>query len=294
MALNNTVTYSTVFDDKLQDRLDHPTTWKAMCDVMTTNDRVFSTSYMSTTPTTQAVTRGTAAISQTFVETAQTLTISTGRDLGLYLDLADEAQSPWSKPAELFDRIGALLNEYVETDVLAQHASWTDFDNASIGGAAGPITVSATNIDNIILGIKREIREANGQMLANQNGIGIVWRQSDYELLESFMISTGFQSADQALRSGVSFESVMYLGVQHMNSNEHAAGHVFAAVKKIQMLGILKATYGRAYVIPFPGADTSANNGQSFFSGTAYYSRIEIGHLTPAAHAGLTFDVLVN
>src|SRR3972149_8346462 len=138
MTVANTVTYSTLYEDVLQDRLDHPTTWKEMCDVTITDTRVISTSYMSTTPSVQTVTRGTGHAMQTFAETAETLTISPGRDLGLFVDWADLAQSPWTKPAELFDRIGALLNEYIESAVLARHASWTNFGGLSIGlgGAA--------------------------------------------------------------------------------------------------------------------------------------------------------------
>ena len=288
MAVANTITYETVFEDSLQDRLDHPQTWKEMCSVEMKNERVTSSSYMSTTPSVQTVSRGTAVAAQTFAETAETMTISTGRDLGLIVDLADAAQSPWTKPAELFDRIGALLNEFIESDVLAQHALCTDFDNASIGGAAGNITVSASNIDDIIRGVKREIREANGQVMMSRYGVGFVWRAADFELLEAFVQANGFMSADTALKEGT-VEGLKYMGCDHYWSNDHTAGHVFAAVKKIQRLGILKALYGRAFTIPFPAGDSN-----TFFSGTAYYSRVEIGHIVPTAHAGLTLDVLVN
>jgi hypothetical protein len=224
---------------------------------------------------------------QTFAETAQTLTISTGRDLGLFVDWADLAQSPWTKPAELFDRIGKLLNEFIETDVLAQHASWTDFDNASIGGGAGNITVSASNIDDIIRGIKREIREANGQGLMSQNGVAIVWRAADFEILEAFVQANGFTTADKALKEGT-VEGLRYLGVDHYWSNDNASGHLFAGVKKVQRLGILRGTYGKAHTIDFPPGDTN-----TYLSGRSFYSRVDIGHLTPAAHAGLVFDINV-
>lgn len=287
MAIANTITYSTLFEDVLQNRLDHPTIWKEMCDVTVTNTRVISTSYMSVTPSVQTVTRGTGHAMQTFSEVAETLTISTGRDLGLFVDFADQAQSPWTKGAELFNRIGALLNEYVESAVLAQHASWTDFDNASIGGPAGNIIVSASNIDDIIRGVKREIREANGQALMSQNGVGFVWRAADFELLEAFVQANGFTTADTALAEGT-VEGLKYIGAYHYWSNDHTAGHVFAGVRKVQRLGILKATYGRAHTIDFPAGDTN-----TFLSGTAYYSRIDIGHLTPTSLAGIVFDVNV-
>lgn len=287
MAYANTITYETTFDDVLQDRLDHPTTWKEMCDVMISDVRVFSTSYMSTTPSVQTVTRGTGHAMQTFVETAETLTISTGRDLGLFVDWADLAQSPWTKPAELFDRIGALLNEYIESAVLAQHASWTNFDNASLGGAAGNIAVAASNIDDIIRGIKREIREANGQSMMNTNGVGFVWRAADFEILEAFTQSNGTMTADEYLKNGT-VEGLHYLGCDHYWSNDHTANHVFAGVKKVQKLGILRGTYGRAHTIDFPAGDSN-----SYLSGRSFYSRVDIGHLTPTAHAGLVFDINV-
>lgn len=290
MAVANTITYETQFEDALQDRLDHPTTWKEMCDVTYTDTRVISSSYMSTTPSVQTVTRGTGVALQTFAETAETLTISTGRDLGVVVDHADLYQSDWTKPAELFDRIGALLNEYIEGAVLARHASWTDFGLASIGGggaATDQITVSASNIDDIIRGVKREIREANGQAMMNRNGVGFIWRAADFELLEAFVQANGFTTADQALKEGT-VEGLHYLGVDHYWSNEHTANHVFAGVKKVERLGILRGTYGRAHTIEFPAADSN-----TFFSGTAFYSRVDIGHLTPTAHVGLVFDVNV-
>lgn len=291
MAISNTITYETLFEDILQDRLDRPTTWKEMCDVTITDTRVISSSYMSTTPSVQTVTRGTGVDLQTFAETAETLTISTGRDLGIFVDWGDLAQSPWTKPAELFDRIGALLNEFIESNVLAQHASWTDFGQENLdSGTSGTtqINVSASNIDDIIRGVKTEIREANGQAMMNQYGVGFVWRPADFELLETFVQANGFMTADEALREGT-VEGLHYLGCDHYWSNDNAANHVFAGVKKIQRLGILRGTYGRAFTIDFPGSDANA----SYLSGQSFYSRVDIGHLTPTAHNGLVFDINV-
>lgn len=290
MAIANTITYETLFEDVLQDRLDQPTTWKETCDVMITDTRVISTSYMSTTPSVQTVTRGTGHSMQTFAETAETLTISTGRDLGLFVDWADLAQSPWTKPAELFDRIGALLNEFIESDVLGQHAQWTDFGQETLDtGASGTtqITVSAANIDDIIRAVKREIREANGQMFMNSNGVFFVWRPADFELLEAFVQANGFQTADRALVEGT-VEGLHYLGCDHYWSNGHTANHLFAGVKRIQRLGILRGTYGRAHTIDFPAGDTN-----TYLSGRSFYSRVDIGHLTPTEHTGLVFDINV-
>lgn len=293
MAAIQTVTYLTTYEDALQDRLDHPQTWKEMCDVTITDTRAISTSYMNTTPSVQTVTRGTGHAIQLIGETSQTLTISTGRDLGIFVDWADQAQSPWTTGAELFDRIGALLNEFIESNVLAQHTAWTDFGQEALdSNSAGStqITVSASNVDDIIRAVKREIREANGQMFMNRYGVGFVWRAADFELLEAFVQANGFMTADAALKEGT-VEGIRYMGCDHYWSNDHTANHVFAGVKKIQRLGILRKTYGRAHVIDFPAG--SASYSGNFLSGQAFYSRVDIGHLTPGAHTGLVFDVNV-
>lgn len=287
MAVANTITYLTEYEDELQDRLDHPTTWKEMCDVVVTDTRVVSSSYWDTEPSVATSTRGTARAGQTFSETAETLTISTGRYVNLIVDHADLFQSPWTKGVEIFNRIGALLNEYIETAVLANHAEWTNFDNASIGGAAGNINVSAANIDDIIRGVKREIREGNGQSQMNMKGVGFVWRAADFEILEAFVQANGFQTADQALKEGT-VEGLHYLGADHMWSNEHASGHLMAGVKGTQKLGLLKGTYGRAHTIDFPAGDSN-----TFFAGTAFYSQVDIGLLHPTSQNALTYDILV-
>ncbi len=292
MAVAQSATYITQFEDTLQARLNHPQTWKEMCDVTMTNSRVISSSYMSTTPSTQSVTRGTGLALQAFAETADTLTISTGRDLGMLVDWAELAQSPWTTQAMLFDRIGSLLNEYIESQVLGQHASWTNFGvgdlNAS-GSAADTtqITVGASNIDDIIRGVKRVIRVANGQSRMNEYGVGFVWRPQDFELLEAFVQANGYMTADRALTEGT-VAGLHYLGCDHYFSNDITALHLFAWVKKQRRLGILRATYGRAHVIDFPAADSNM-----FFSGQAFYSRVDIGHLTPTGYAGIVFDINV-
>ena len=174
--------------------------------------------------------------------------------------------------------------------MFVKYDSWTDFGLSSIGGggtSTSAITVDASNIDDIIRGVKREIREGNGQMLMNQNGVGFVWRAADFELLEAFVQANGFATADEALKKGT-VEGLHYLGADHYWSNDHTATHVFAGVKKIQRLGILRGTYGKAHTIDFPAGDTN-----TYLSGRSFYSRVDIGHLTPTAHAGLVFDVNV-
>ena len=293
MAIATTTTFAQLFESNLQSRLNQPLSWKEVCDVTYSDTRTINSSYESTAPSAQTVTRNTGfdITTTAYVETNDTLTISTGRDVGYTVDLGDESQSPWTKPGELFGRIGSILNEYIESFYLADHASWTDFGTLSIGGggaASSPIAVSASNIDDIIRGVKREIRENNAWELATQRGVCFVWRPADFEYLEAFVQANGYMEADKALKAGTE-AGLRYLGADHYYSNGHTANHVFAGVKKVQRLGVLRGLYGRAHTIKFPAGDTNA-----FMSGTTYYSRVDVGRLVPRGHSTAIFDVNVS
>lgn len=278
----NAGVYPQEWATKLQERLDKPTNWKEVCDVVYSDMQVINMPYMSTEPVIQTGTRGTAYGFSDFALTNDTLTISTYKPVPIFIDRADLAQCKLVNQMELADRQGSIISEWVESAVLANHAAWTDFDNSSIGGSAGNITVSASNIDDIIRGIKREIGEANGQNLADRNGVFIVWRYADLEILEQFAQANGFNLADTALKNGLK-TGYHFMGVDHYVSNSHTDNHVFAGVKKIQQVGILKTTYGQIVVTQDPNLQ----------SGIGIISRVDYGLNVAAAHSGLVFDVAV-
>ena len=98
----------------------------------------------------------------------------------------------------------------------------------------------------------------------------------------------GFTEADLALKNGLE-EGIKYMGLEHYYSNDNAANHLFAGVKKIQRLGILRSEYGKLRTQDFP-----AGSSGGFYSGTLFYQRVDIGHLTPTQHAGIVFDLNVS
>ena len=97
--------------------------------------------------------------------------------------------------------------------------------------------------------------------------------------------ANGFETADKALEKGLA-PQVTYLGLTHYVTNDNAANHLFAGVKKLHRVGILKGTFGRAHTIDFP-AGSSNNN----LSGVAHYSRVDIGQLVPTTFNTILFDV---
>jgi len=223
---------------------------------------------MSTIPSMQSHTRGTAYTHQTLVVTTDSITIDQSANIPMYVDHADEAQTPYSKQMEMADLQGTLINENYESYMLAAHASFTDFDNASIGGGAGNITVSASNIDDIIRGVKREIGEANGQRLADKHGTFIVWRYADLEILEQFAQANGFVLADRALKNGVK-NGYYFMGMYHYVCNSHTANHLFGGVRKLFHLGIVKDTNGQVVI------DKEPATADGPLSGTGIVSRMD-------------------
>lgn len=282
----NTIVYQEEWATKLQERLDAPENWKEICKVEYTNDRVLHNPY-STDATVQSGTRGGAYTHQDIDHTDDSITINVFKILPQLIDRADMAQSTYAKQMEMAESQGTLLNEAIETAMLASHAQWTNFDNASIGGSAGNITVSATNVDDIIRGIKREIREANGQKLANRKGIFIVWRAADFEILEAFVQANGFSTADNALKDGT-VAGFKYMGVDHYVSNSHASGHLFAGIKDTFHLGIVKETYGQVIIDQEPATSSGA------VSGIGIVSRVDYAFKAWFKTKPVLYDVLVN
>jgi hypothetical protein len=264
----NTWLYPEEWSVKLQERLGYPTNWKDVCRVEYTNSKVLINPYMSTVPSLQSHTRGTAYTHQTLAITTDSITIDQSKIIPMFVDRADEAQTPYSKQMEMADLQGTLCNEYLESMMLGAYGDMTSFDATQIGGSAGNISVDGSNIDDIIRAVKREIGEANGQALMDKNGAFIVWRYSDKEYLEQFCQANGFNLADKALKDGVP-NGYYFMEMYHYVSNSHTSGHLIAGVRKLLHMGILKATYGQVVI------DKEPATADGPLSGTGIVSRLD-------------------
>src|SRR3990167_1459723 len=290
----NTGTYPTVWATGLQERLTGPTNWKEICEVHMMNDYTLNIPYMSTEFSLQSGTRGTAYSHSDFALTNDTLTVSAQDIVSVFLDRADAVQQKFVGAVEAGQRQGDIINERVEYLFLAQHAGWTDFGTADAGATfsltTGQITITVANIDNVTRAIKREIIKAKGSKLARRYGIAVVWRPEDFEKLEENMASQGFTFADQALKDGImdaDGQGKYAFGVYHYVSESHTALHVFAGVRKIQQLGLLKSTYGKIFFNP------NAVNADGPLSGSSYEARLDYGFNPKAGLTALLFDVNV-
>ena len=294
-TFNNTAAtsvYKEEWASKLQERLAYPTCWKEVTDVIFSDTRVLHFPYLSTDVTEAAHTRDSGYNFANVTGTDSALSITTSRIAAQKIDRADLAQLSFNAQMEMADRQGQLLSERIETAFLADHASWTNVGDPGTGivsGNATAITVAAANIDDIVRAVRRIVVAANGKELMARNGLCFVWRATDFEFLEQFAQSNGFVLADTALKNGIPF-SYFFLGAYHYVSNSHTANHVFAGVRKIVKIGILRATWGQLVVTQDPSAFTDSKDQ---YSAVGLATRADYGIHVPQGHSTLVFDVNV-
>lgn len=289
----NTGTYEQVWATKLQERLTGPATWKEVCEVIYSDTQILNLPYMSTEYSLQSGTRGTAYSHSDFALTNDTLTINAMDIVSVFQDRADLAQSNLATAAEHGARMGDIVSERVEDLFLAQHAGWTDLGSDGAGGfttGTTAITTSSSNIDNLVRFVKQKVIEAKGSKLMNRNGLAFVWRPVDFNRLEESMASQGFTFADMALKDGImnaDSQAKYAFGAYHYVSESHVAGHVFAGVRKIMQIGLLKSTYGKITFIP------NAVNADGPLSGVSWESRLDYGFNPKAGLTTILFDINV-
>lgn len=246
--------------------------------------RVLNNPYLSDI-TLQTPTRGSPYTWQALTLTNETLTVNQVALHPIFIDRADLAQSGYFVQMELAARQAAQLNEQIETYVWQQHTVWEDFDGTDIGGAAGSITVSITNVDDIIRNVRKLIFTGKGGSLLERNGGFFVWKPGDFEKVEAFAQANGFAIADTVLKNGIKF-GFRYGGFDHYVSNRTAGGRCAAGVKKLINVGVLRSTYGQIMV------DEKDPNSTS---GVAIVSRVDYGVQTFGAgvYTSLVYDIAV-
>jgi hypothetical protein len=296
----NTIIYQALWENKLAQRLDKPQNWKETCDVVYTDTQTYNFPLIATTGepavatlTNTAAGRSTLSNVIPFIDvtiTNETLSIITAEIDSVYIDYADQAQSNYAKMGEMGTLLGKKINERAEAVVLANHTAWTNFGDTGggvLGLASTNITVSASNIDDIVRGVIEQVITANGYNLYKENGGFIVWRPADWTLMTQFMQANGFNLADQSLKNG-GMIGIDYLGINHYVSTGHSSGHLMAGVRGVQKFGILSSTYGKVYANEMPASSTAGS-----LSGTQLHTRLDYGLLVPTNLKPTLFDINV-
>ena len=167
MAVANTVTYNKHdYVTRLRQRLNRPTNWMEVARVKYSDVRTIVESVISTEPSVVTGTRGTSYTHEAFALIADTLTISNYRNIPMFIDEADRYQQSYFDQMAMGDFQAKKINEYIEAQFLAQHTSGVNFGAGDLANTSSgdetQITVSATNIDDLIRAIKRKIYGQNG------------------------------------------------------------------------------------------------------------------------------------
>ena len=283
--IDNTILHQEEWEITLQEELDEPVKWKDICDVRITNTKVIHHDYADDI-TVQTGLRNTSYTLQPYTIVDDQLNINQMGVAPQYIARADFAQSTFTKQMDMAKRQAVILNETVESAVYGDFANFTSLDNSSLlGGGAGSITVSATNVDDIVTGVVREIGEAAGESMLRRHGGFMVWRHADLELLQKFAMANGFSTADQALQSHAKgFGGWRYMGLDHYASNLIVGGRIMGGVKNSVTVGILKATRGFVMVDDKDPAQ---------LPGLSIVSYVDYGIKTFNRPANIVFDIAV-
>jgi len=265
--IQNTSVYKEDWTTRLQARLSEPNKWKEICRVEYTNERKLHNPYLSDI-TVQTPSRGSSYTIQATTMTDDNVTFSSIGLAPQFIDRADLAQTGYDLQMEIAERQAQQLDETIESGVYGAFSQFYTADNAVLlGDSAGSITVSSSNVDDMIRNIKKVIRLANGEGLLERNGGFVVWRPADFELLEQFAQANGFQESDRIIRGGA-VQGFRYLGLDHFTSNLLKSGRIIAGVKRVLHLGVLRATYGQ---VMFDEHDPAQ------LSGVSVVSRVDYG-----------------
>lgn len=198
-------------------------------------------------------TRGAQYSFADFTLTDESVDIATGYVVPEFIDRADLAQTGFDIQMERAERQAAEINLTIEEGFVGDYANLTSFDNTEIGGGAGDITLTSTNVDDVVRAIKKKILAANGGQQYARNGGFIIWDPTTFEKLETFAQANGFNTADAALSGEMTgVQGFNYMGFTHYVSNslttETSTLHVIAGVKKLYHIGILSSTFGQIQV----------------------------------------------
>jgi len=297
--------YQQLWETKLAERLNKPQNWKETCFIKYMDVQTEVMPYIGTAGEPAVGTALFAAAGDrstltnvvplvVITESSDTISIVTTDYDSAYVDYADQAQSQYVSWVDIGDLLARKIGERIESITLANYGSWTavgDVGAGVVGLGSSTLTVSATNIDDIIRGVIQQIQTANGFEVYQREGGFITWRPADWNYLTQFMQSNGFYQADLALKDGPKVNENMgvpYMGLYHYVSTLHTAGHLMGGVRRVLVLGLQKTTYGKTYIAENP---PGTNGGM--LSGTAIHTRLDYGLKVPTNLAPVIYNINV-
>jgi hypothetical protein len=143
---------------------------------------------------------GGAVVAQDVTTTDEYLLVDTAKYVSFKIDRLDSIQNKYKIANRLAKRGGYTLRDIIDIAVLAEYAN-ADlvFDGADLGGAAGPITVSTSNIFQIFSGVRKLLAKAN---IPEENDFFAIISPDVFEILEQYATGKGFKIPDDVIPNG--------------------------------------------------------------------------------------------
>ena len=245
----NTVIFKEDYEANLQKNLTENTFWKEVGRVDFTDTYTLHNPYKNRAAV-SSYTKGAAYTFSDVTVTDDSVSLSVVKIIPEFIDEADLGIAGYDFQMELSDDQSRAINEAVEAEFLGAYTQATVGDNDTIlGGAAGDITLTSSNVDNVVRGARRLLMEGRGFDMYNRNGASMIWTPAKFELLAEYAMGQGFGFADSALSTGRVME---FGGFKHYESNllitETSTTHVIATVNKAIHMGIYNGTFGKVKV----------------------------------------------
>lgn len=171
-------------------------------------------------------TRGTAVTFQTLNATEETLVVDQQKEVSFYVDKLDEIQAKYDFRSDRTQHAAYLLSNTIDAKVLAEVANASiTFDNSDLGGAAGNITVTPSNVVQVFSKLKAKMHQNNIE--DTQPWCVVVDPMTAANIEQSF-VASGFSTADITLKNGYAGD---FLGFKIYVSNNLPANKLLACQK---------------------------------------------------------------
>jgi hypothetical protein len=132
--------------------------------------------------------------------TDDSITISTFKDVPMYIDEAEETQSFYNTMAEITDSASYQLRDAIDTAVFAQSDNGTEFDAGDLGGTDGSaIILSSSNIISLFSNARKALQKLN---VTEANDFCAVLSPAALAYVAQSATGNGFNFADAALSNG--------------------------------------------------------------------------------------------
>jgi ElaB/YqjD/DUF883 family membrane-anchored ribosome-binding protein len=208
--------------NQLQARLETRLIVWDIFEVDTSNTYVHHNPYQSTSTATNSVVSSPAYTVADFSITEDSLTVNKRAYVSEHVDNYDELFSRYDLAMERAKEHADRIKKTIDKDSLQTVTTTSGIqlvDNATLGGAAGNITLSTSNIDEVFDAARIKLDEADvdtdGELFA-------VLRPKDISKLRLFASTAGFNTADETFKNG---KVGRYMGFDiYMSNNLYTNG----------------------------------------------------------------------